>query len=268
MNDETISSPQNPLIKRIRALKSGKGRAKERAFWVEGLAPVIEAVDAGWDIQTLVRSPDLLKSQEAIQFLRSVDVEERILHSDLFTKISDRDGPTGLGAIVSTRDLALSDLVIGPDTLLAILIEPQDPGNLGTIIRTSYCAGISAVVLVGHSTDPFDPRAVRASMGALFRIPVVRESSAERIVGWASEQGVQLMGTSSRAKKSYRFAEYALPQGIIMGNEQKGIPEDVADACTSLVSIPMTGTVNSLNLSAAAAIILYEAAIQTGKHKD
>jgi len=268
MNDEIISSAQNPLIKKIRSLKTRKARVREGAFWVEGLAPVIEAIDAGWDVQSLVRSPDLLNSEAAIRFLSSVDINERILSAELFGKISDRDGPAGLGAIVSTRDLELSDLEVRPDSLVAILVEPQDPGNLGTIIRTSYCAGVSAVVLVGHATDPFDPKSVRASMGALFRIPVVRAAGAEDLVRWASDAGVWLTGTSSRADKCYRTAEYGLPHGIVMGNEQKGIPEDLADACTSLVSIPMTGTVNSLNLSAAAAIILYEAAIQTGKHKD
>jgi len=268
MNDEIISSAQNPLIKKIRSLKTRKARVREGAFWVEGLAPVIEAIDAGWAVQSLVRSPDLLKSKDAIRFLRSVNINERILSAELFEKLSDRDGPAGLGAIVSTRDLELSDLEVRSDSLVAILVEPQDPGNLGTIIRTSYCAGVSAVVLVGNSTDPFDPRSVRASMGALFRIPVVRAAGAQDLVRWASDEGVRLTGTSSRAHKSYRSAEYGLPQGIVMGNEQKGIPDDVAEACTSLVSIPMTGTINSLNLSAAAAIMLYEAAIQNGKHKD
>jgi TrmH family RNA methyltransferase len=267
MKSEVISSTQNPIVKRIRSIKTRKGRTRERAFWVEGLAPVMEAIDAGWEVQTIVRAPDLLRSEEAIRFLAPVDVEERHLSSDVFERISDRDGPTGLGAIVSTRDLGLGALEVTAETLVTILVEPQDPGNVGTIIRTSYCAGASAVVLVGPSTDPFDPRSVRASMGSLFRIPVVRERMIPGLVEWASDAGLGLVGTSARGKSSYRTADYTLPLGIVLGNEQKGIPEELADACGSLVSIPILGTIRSLNLSAAAAVILYEAAHQVGLHK-
>ncbi len=266
MSEQLIESAQNPLIKLIRSIKTRKGRARERSFWVEGLAPVIEAIDAGWEIRTLVRAPDLLRSDEANRFLASTELEERLLSTDLFERISDRDGPTGLGAIVSTRDLGLGDLAVTGESLFTILVEPQDPGNLGTLIRTSYCAGACAVVLVGQSTDSFDPRSVRASMGALFRVPVLRERTIQGLVEWASESDLNLVGTSARGNSNYRNADYHLPLGIVLGNEQKGIPEELAAACASLVSIPMLGNTRSLNLSAAGAIILYEAAYQAGFH--
>jgi RNA methyltransferase, TrmH family len=262
----TVTSHQNPLIKRIRSIKTRKGRQKERAFWVEGLAPVIEAIQAGWDVQMVVRAPDLLRSEEAKAQLDSVDTPETLVTADVFERISDRDGPAGLGAIVSTRELGLGAIEVTGQTMMTILVEPQDPGNLGTIIRTSYCAGMAAVVLVGNATDVYDSRSVRASMGSLFRIPVVREGRVEGLTEWAREQGVHLVGTSARADASYRDVDYPLPSGIVMGNEQKGIPDMLKDACTSLVSIPMQGSIRSLNLSAATAVVIYEAAHKAGLH--
>ena len=263
----TITSHQNALIKRIRSVKTRKGRQKERAFWVEGLAPVIEAIQAGWDVQTIVRAPDLLRSKEAVGQLDSVDVEETLVSAEVFERISDRDGPAGLGAIVSTRDLGLGGIEVTQQSMITILVEPQDPGNLGTIVRTSYCAGASAVVLLGNATDPYDQRSVRASMGSLFRIPIVREGRIEGLVEWAETQGLHLVGTSARATSSYREVDYPLPVGIVMGNEQKGIPDDLRDRCDTLVSIPMRGSLRSLNLSAATAVVLYEVAHRAGIHQ-
>jgi TrmH family RNA methyltransferase len=265
MSSKVISSAQNPLVKRIRSIKSRKGRIREGAFWVEGLLPAMEAVEAGWEVQTLVTAPDLLKSEEANLFLESVEVEKRLLSGDVYERISDRDGPAGLGAIVSTRNLSLGAVDITPDAIITILFEPQDPGNLGTIIRTAYCAGADAVVLVGNSTDMFDSRSVRASMGSLFRIPVIREQKVAGLVEWAAEVGLNLVGTSAKGDSGYRDVDYPTPLGIVLGNEQKGIPKEMADACESLVSIPVLGIITSLNLSAAAAIIIYEAAYRVGR---
>jgi TrmH family RNA methyltransferase len=266
MPGEVISSVQNPVVKRVRSIKTRKGRVREQAFWVEGLLPVMQAIEAGWEIQTLVKAPELLRSEEANRFLETVVREERLVSADVFERISDRDGPAGLGAIVSTRDLGLGSVDVKTNTLISILVEPQDPGNLGTIIRTSYCAGATAVVLVGNATDQYDSRSVRASMGSLFRIPVVREQKIDGLLGWASEVGLNLVGTSAKGDANYRDAEYVPPLGIVLGNEQKGIPEEIASVCTSLLSIPVLGTISSLNLSAAAAIIIYEAAFRAGLH--
>lgn len=265
MNVELISSSQNPLIKRIRAVKTRKGRQRERAFWVEGLAHVLEAIQAGWDVQELVRAPDLLKSDDAAALLEASSILPRDVAADVFERISDRDGPTGLGAIVSARQLGLGGIEIDKTSLITILVEPQDPGNLGSILRTAYSAGVDAVVLVGQSTDPFDPRAVRASMGALFRVPIAREGKIEGLIEWAEKVGLRLIGTSARADRSYRDVDYTLPAGIVMGNEQRGIPDDLTRACDVLATIPMVGTIRSLNLSAATAVVLYEAAECAGR---
>ena len=264
MDTEAITSAQNPLIKRIRSIKTRKGRQRERAFWVEGLSHVLEAVQAAWEVECVVRAPDLLRSDEVIDCLNDLTVEERLVSADVFERISDRDGPVGLGAIVRTRDLSLGGLEVNGSSLIIVLIEPQDPGNLGTILRTAYCAGSSGVVLVGTSADLYDSRAVRASMGALFRLPVAREARVDGFIEWCKNQSISLIGTSARGTASYREVDYQLPAGIVMGNEQKGMPDEVKAACTQLVSIPMQGTLRSLNLSAATAVVLYEAAHRAG----
>jgi TrmH family RNA methyltransferase len=266
MAEETIRSAQNPLVKRIRTIKSRKGRARERVCWVEGLAPVLEAIDAGWPIETLVLASDMLRSDAAASRLTTSDAPIRHVSGEVFERISDRDGPTGLGAIVKTRDQALGALEIVKDTLLVILDSPQDPGNLGSILRTAYSLGVDGLVLLGNSVDPFDSRAIRASMGAVFRVPVVRERRHEGLIEWAKRGGLQLVGTSARGTISYREVDYRFPTGIVVGNEQKGLDEDIAKACDVLAAIPMQGTISSLNLSAAAAIVLNEAAHRCGRH--
>lgn len=103
-------------------------------------------------------------------------------------------------------------------------------------------------------------------MGALFRLPVVREGKVAGLIEWAGASGIRLVGTSARASADYRSADYGAPVAIVLGNEQKGIPEDLASACDTLVTIPMRGTLKSLNLSAAGAVVLYEAAYRSGLH--
>jgi len=263
---EVIESTQNPLIKRIRSIKTRKGRKKDRTFWVEGLAPTLEALQAGWDIEVIVRCPEVFRSEEASRLISETEPRIRDVTKNVFESISDRDGPTGLGAIVRVRDLGLGALEIQSGSLLTVLVEPQDPGNLGSILRTTYSAGGSGVVLVGQSTDPYDPRAVRASMGAIFRVPVVRELRVDAFVEWVSASDVSLVGTSSRGNANHRGYDYPSPMGLVMGNEQKGIPVELIEACEVLVKIPMAGTLRSLNLSAATAVVLYEAAHQIGLH--
>ena len=186
---EVISSAANPLIKRIRLLADRKHRRREGAFVVQGIQPVWQAVEAGADIETLIVAPDLLRPAGAAAMV--AEQEQRgtrvaRLAADLFTRIADRDGPAGLAAIVRARPVPLAGLTADAGSVFVALHEVGNPGNLGTIIRTASAAGAAGVILIGPAADPYDPAAVKASMGALFDVPVARAATGAEFLAWAA----------------------------------------------------------------------------------
>jgi TrmH family RNA methyltransferase len=265
-----ITSAANPLIKRVRLLAERRHRQREGAFVAEGIQPVSQALAAGADVETLIVAPGLLArspgGQAAARMVAaSEDAGTRVarVSEELFGRLSGRDGPSGLAAIVRASPGGLGDLVVRPDSLLLALHEIGNPGNLGTIIRTASAAGAAGVVLTGTATDPFDPAAVKASMGAVFTVPVV-PAAAEAFLGWAAGAGVTVVATSARAAVSYWDASYPLPAAFLLGAEGPGLPGDLIARGNQQVRIPMTGTAESLNLAVAAGLLLYEARRQVG----
>src|SRR5439155_4804202 len=177
--------------------------------------------------------------------------------AELFARVSARDGPSGLAAIVRARVPGLASLLVPPDGVFVALHEIGNPGNLGTIIRTADAAGAAGVVLIGAAADPFDPAAVRASMGALFAAPVARAADPAEFLAWAA--GLTVITTSAKARTSFWEAGYARPLALLLGAEGAGLPDDVLAGGDLQVRIPMTGTAESLNLAVAAGLLLYQA---------
>src|SRR5258708_31126932 len=207
---EIITSAANSLIKRVRQLSDRKHRRRESAFVVQGIQPVWQAVEAGADIDVLVVAPELLRHPGAAAMVagqEAAGVRVARLTAELFGRIADRDGPSGLAAIVRAAPLSLTDLKVGPGSLFATLHEPANPGNVGTIVRTASAAGAAGVILLGPSADPHDPVAVKASMGALFTVPVVAGVSPEEFLGWAAARGVTVAATSAQGSVSGWQAE-------------------------------------------------------------
>jgi len=256
---ELISSAANPVVKRMRLLGDRKHRRREGAFVVEGIQPVWQAVEAGADVEVLVVAPDLLGSRTAgmVAAQEAAGVRVARLTGELFARISARDGPSGLVAIVRGRIPGLASLPVTPESVFVALHEIGNPGNLGTIIRTADAAGGSGVVLIGAAADPFDPAAVKASMGALFAVPVARAADPAEFLAWAA--GLTVITTSAKARTSFWEAGYARPLALLLGAEGAGLPDDVLAGGDLQVRIPMTGTAESLNLAVAAGLLLYQA---------
>ncbi|WBB61055.1 RNA methyltransferase [Streptomyces sp. WMMC500] len=259
---DTISSAANPLAKRVRLLASRKQRRREGAFVVEGLQPVWSAVEAGWEVETLLVAPGLLTHQPA---LRMVEEQERSgvavarFGADLFQRLVDRDGPSGIAAILRGRSGGLDTLSVRPGAVFVALHRIANPGNLGTIIRTVDAVGGAGVILVGDTVDPYAPAAVKASMGSLFAVDVVHTPDAGEFFSWAAEHGVAVLATSGSADEDHWSAAYDPPLAFLLGSEREGLPEDLLAQASRRVRIPMVGTVDSLNIGVAASIMLYEA---------
>ncbi len=257
---ELITSAANPLIKRVRLLEDRRHRRRERAFVVRGIQPVWQAVEAGAAIEVLLVAPDLLRGRAAAMVAEQEGRGVRVarLSAELFGRIADRDGPAGLAAIVAGDTVGLADLEVWPGAVFVALCEVGNPGNLGTIIRTADAAGAAAVILVGASTDPFDPAAVKASMGALFSVPVAAVSTAAEFVRWCRDRGVAIAAAVGQGSGAFWDVALPSPVAILLGSEATGLPGDLLAEGDVRLRIPMTGTAESLNLAVAAGILLYE----------
>jgi TrmH family RNA methyltransferase len=265
MTGELITSGANPVVKRMRLLADRKHRRRAGAFVVEGTQLVWQAVEAGADVEILLVAPGLLGRSAAARRLTAMIAgqEERgvrvaRLSDEVFTRISGREGPSGLAAIVRGRLAGLAGLAAGPAAVFLALHSIGNPGNLGTIIRTANAAGAAGVVLVGQTTDPFDPAAVKASMGALFTLPVAHAATPAEFFGWAAAVGVTVVTTSARAGQIFWDASYPRPLALLLGAEGAGLPSEVLARGDRQVQIPMSGTAESLNLAVAAGLLLYE----------
>ncbi len=260
---ETITSAANPLVKRVRQLGDRRYRRREGAFVVDGVQPVWRAVEAGWEIETLLVVPGRLThaatamvAEQRAAGVRVVEVAEQ-----LAARMTERDRPAGLLAVVRARGVELAELAVGPDSVFVVLHEVANPGNLGTVVRTADAAGAAGVILVGDTTDQYAPAAVKASMGSLFAVPVAHAPGAGEFFDWAGAAGVRVLATSGYAEHAHWDPGLVAPGplAILLGSEGDGLPAGLLDRADAVARIPMVGTAESLNLAVAAALMLYEA---------
>ncbi len=256
-----ITSTANPRIKEIKSLVSRKEREASGKAFIEGLRIAIEAVDEQVEIDTLIFCETLLTSQPGRDALNRFTTRhpERVMAVSefVFRALSGKDGPQGLAAVVQQRWHSLGDIHPQSGEVILALDEPADPGNLGTILRTADSAGVHYVILLDHSTDPYDPTAIRAIMGAIFNLHLTKCSLAD-FLQWTQKEGVHLAGAAGGEGVDYHLANYPAPLVLLMGSEREGLSKDHKAACDQLVSIPMVGRSDSLNLAMATGIILYE----------
>lgn len=259
---EVIYSASNPLIKRIRALANKKDRQREQMFTVEGMQPVWRAAESDWAIETLIVSPTAMERPEVAEMADRLErrgTRIAVISGDLFNRLSDRDGPAGVMAIVRMETTPLNVVHVSEGDVWIVLHRVHNPGNLGTILRTADATGCAGVILSGDSTDPFAPVAVKSSMGSVFAVPIVIEHEFDQVHSWAIDSGVHLIGTSGTAESAHWDRDWPLPVGIVLGNEGDGLPAEIVESLDSTVRIPMTGTAESLNLGIAAGVMMYEA---------
>lgn len=257
-----ITSSSNAVLKRARKLRRRKRRDEEGAFLVEGIAPVLQALEAGVELDTLIVAPELLTSSAAEHAItRSENAGIRVVRvsASLFEGLSDRDHPMGLAAIARASDLRLRDLEVAQTALFVALENVGNPGNLGTIIRSVDAAGGSGVIATGGSTDPWHPTTLKASMGTAFRLPLVSVEDVGDVLAWAHDVGLAVITTSAHAEQEHWNATFPSPALLLFGSEGAGLAPEVIEAGDMAVRIPMSGSATSLNLAVAVGILLYEA---------
>lgn len=262
-----LTSRQNPKIKQIRALSKRKQRQAQGAYVVEGIRHVGEAVEAGASIEYVVYCPDLLTSDYARQLINELQLTNTPVFSttaEIFIYIAEKEHPAGILAVIEQKHKSLRTLNPENFSWGVVLFSPQDPGNLGTILRTLDSAGADGLIVVGNSTDIFHPKAVRASMGTLFWKPVVY-AEFEEFANWAKAHQYHLYGTSAHGSADHTTLTYQRPALLVLGSEREGLTPEENALCQTLIRLPMRGRATSLNLSIAAGILLYEMGKQLAK---
>lgn len=255
MKKPLIASSGNPLVKQARNLRQKKARRESGLFLVEGIHHVGEAIEAGWDVETVLYAPDLLTSKFAHDLIARLASPPQPVTPQVMESIADKDNPQGILAILRQKQVHLHEL--GQVNRAVALVSPQDPGNVGTILRTMDAVGADALFLLEGGVELYHPSVVRASMGALFWKPVV-QTSFDQLVQWARGKNTQLIGASAHDDVEYYTLVPQIPWVLVLGSEQKGLSREQMDACDVTVSLPMQGRISSLNLSVAAGVLLYQ----------
>ena len=255
-----ITSLTNPAVKQVRGLWLAKNRRASGLFLAEGLKLVMDAVDGGWPLRRLVFSGGR-EAAGRIEALASgcregggevLEVSPAVL-----AKIARRDNPQTVIGVFEQRFRPAESIEPEPGSTWVALEEVRDPGNLGTIIRTADAVGAAGVILVGDTVDPYSVETVRATMGSIFHVPLVRSDHAG-FAKLAEAWPGSTVGTQLAARQDYRRTDYRRPTLLVMGAERSGLNDKTAVLCSDLVRIPMVGRADSLNLAVATAAILFE----------
>jgi TrmH family RNA methyltransferase len=257
---DLISSRNNSKVKRARALRGRKSRQESSAFLVEGIRHVGEAVEAGAEIEAIFYAPALLGSDfgaSLVAKLSEKGVDCYATTAEVFESLASKENPQGILAVVRPQAWTLEDLTPENFPWGVALVDPQDPGNVGTILRTLDAVGASGLLLLDDGVDAYHPSAVRASMGTLFWRPVVK-ASFSNFAEWARLGGYHVYGTSAHGAVDYKAIQrYISPRILLMGSEREGLTPEQAACCERLVRLPMMGRATSLNLAVATGVLLY-----------
>lgn len=258
---EIISSRQNPNIKLAHGLRTRKQRQAQGLFLVEGLHHIGSAFESEAVIEKVIYSKDLLKGEYSGQLIEKLSAANNQLiptTPEIIEYLSDRDSPQGILLIAKSNTLSIDD--INPETFsFGVAVDkPQDPGNLGSILRTLDAVGGDGLIILNGGVDVYHPASVRASMGGIFWKSII-QTSFDTFKYWAEQFGYHVYGSSAKGSKPFfEVSSYDSPTVLLLGSEREGLNEQQIKLCQELVSIPQKGHVTSLNLAAAAAILLYD----------
>lgn len=254
-----ITSTSNPQVKRLLQLqKKSKARNEEKVFLVEGLRMFSEVPKER--VEKVYISESLYNRKKLVQDLRDFDVE--ILSDSVFSRVSDTKTPQGILCVVRQKTYDLEKIFKIKNPHFIILDNLQDPGNLGTIVRTAEGAGVDAVFLSKESVDIYNPKTIRSTMGSIYRMPVIYVEDLLKLLKTLKNQGILSYAAHLEGDRSYDLENYQTGTAILIGNEGNGLREEVANAADIRVKIPMQGQVESLNAAVAATVFMFEVARQ------
>lgn len=256
---KSISSPQNPLIKQLILLKEkSRERKKTGLFLIEGKRELSLAIKGGYKIKTLLFFPDLFSESEA-KAMSSYGIEIIEISKEVFQKLAHRDSTEGVIAVVNSKNHQLDQLKLQSKNPLILVAEaPEKPGNIGALLRTADAANIDAVIIANPKSDLYNPNIIRSSVGCVFTTEIAMASS-EEVIAFLKKYNFNIFSAILQESKPYHTQDYTLPTAIVVGTESTGLTQEWREAATQNISIPMQGVIDSMNVSVAAGILIFEA---------
>jgi TrmH family RNA methyltransferase len=259
-DDMTITSPQNPRIKSVLRLQKKRERDRAGLITIEGVRELARALGAGVAIREIYLSPETAgaEADAIVGELRARSVPIFTVGRAAFAKIAYREDSGGLVAVAERPRTGFDRLSGSPDALFLVVDAVEKPGNLGALLRSADAVGVTGLIVASPGVDLFNPNAIRASLGAVFTVPLAA-GAPEEAIAWLKGKGVRIVVTTPNAATRYSDANLTRSAAIVVGREDTGVSRPWIEAADLAISIPMRGAVDSLNVSAAAAILLYEA---------
>jgi TrmH family RNA methyltransferase len=257
-----ISSVQNPFIKSLVLLQEkAKARKLSGTFLMEGQREISIAIKGGYQIETVLFLPEICTEKEASQLAPTAELIE--INKEVFQKLAYRDTTEGILAVAKTKSTLLSDLKLSQNPLILVAEAPEKPGNIGALLRTADAANLDAVIIANPKSDLYNPNIVRSSVGCLFTNQIATGTTAE-IIAFLKEKNIAMYCATLQNSNGYHLENYTTPTALVVGTEATGLTQEWRDAATQNIIIPMQGEIDSMNVSVAAAILIFEAKRQRG----
>jgi RNA methyltransferase, TrmH family len=256
-----ITSTANPRVKSAVQLRQRKGREQQRRIVIDGVREIGRAIEAGVELVELFHRPELCGDETHQAVLRGarqagaalIEVAPHVME-----RLAYGDRLEGVVATAQPPQRQLADLALADEALVAVVEGVEKPGNLGAILRTADAAGVAALIVADGGTDLFNPNAIRASLGAIFRVPVCSAASSEALA-WLRENRFRMFAARVDGSLEYTASDFRGRTAIVLGSEARGLSDLWRAGDIAAVRLPMLGTVDSLNLSVTAAVLFYEA---------
>ena len=258
-----ITSIQNPLLKSLVQLQEkAKSRKQSGSFLIEGKREISLATKGGYQLETILFLPELISENE-IKKIINFQIEIIEINKEVYQKLAYRDTTEGILAIAKTKLFSLSSIKLPENPLILIAEAPEKPGNIGALLRTADAANLDAVIIANPKSDLYNPNVVRSSVGCLFTNQIATGTTQE-IIHFLKENKINFYCATLQNSTSYHTQDYTRPTAIVVGTEATGLTDAWRNAATQNIIIPMSGEIDSMNVSVAAAILIFEAKRQRG----
>ena len=257
-----ITSVQNPFIKSLVLLQEkSKARKQTGTFLIEGHREIELAQKGSYEIETILFLSEIISEYDAKKLSGSAELIE--ISKDVYQKLAYRDTTEGILAIAKSKNLSLSELNLGKNPLILIAESPEKPGNIGAMLRTADAAKLDAVIIANPKSDLYNPNIVRSSVGCLFTNQIAT-GTTEEIIAFLKEKNISIYCATLQDSTGYHTQNYTTPTALVVGTEATGLTQEWRDNSTQNIIIPMQGAIDSMNVSVAAAILIFEAKRQRG----
>ena len=254
-----LTSTQNPYIKELIQLKEkSRARKKSGLFLIEGLREITLAIKGGYFIETILFNPELISEDQIGNFTnKNQDIIE--ISKEVYQKLAYRDTTEGVIAVAKTKKLSIENLIINSSNPLILVAEaPEKPGNIGALLRSADAANVDAVIIANPKTDMYNPNIIRSSVGCLFTNQIATGSTTD-IINYLKENDINIYCAALQASIDYHTQNFKQSTAIVVGTEATGLTEEWLDNATQNIIIPMQGEIDSMNVSVAAGILIFEA---------